>query len=458
MTRNSGIKIIAVTPGGLAQAAGVLPGDVLMKVNGETVLDSLNYQFLVSQRDSTKITVKKPDGVMFSAILENGGDALGLELDEDEIRICGQRCVFCFVEQMPKGFRPSLYLKDEDIRLSFLHGHFTTLSNSDDFELDRIIRERLSPIHISIHATDQDARIRLVGNPKQGDILRKVDRLIDGGVDMHTQAVIVPGYNDGEIWERALADLWERRKDSASISGARKGGILSLSCVPVGLTEHRQGLPQIKAIDSHYASLWVDRWKRKLRDYSIGSERKPWLLLADEWFSKAGLKVLGRNFYPADWNQIENGIGLIRRFEEHTKRFIKSKKAGNFAGCRLLLLTGMSFAPYLSGTLDLLRRCVDTDMTVVPVTNDTFGASVTVAGLLCGRDLLKAAQKNKYPGLDAVVIPSASVRAIDLFNQEYQFLDDMTLAEMESELGLPVVLSGDNLSNLLDSVFRAVQL
>jgi len=476
MANQAGIKIITVTKDGLALAAGVSSGDALLEVNGEPVLDNLNYQFLVSRRDSTEILVKKPGGALLRAVLQNGGNGLGLELADDEIRVCKQRCVFCFVEQMPKGFRPSLYVKDEDIRLSFLYGQFTTLSNSDDPELDRIIRERLSPIHVSVHATDPRARRRVVGNPSQGDILNKIDRLISGGVEIHTQAVIAPGYNDGEIWERTLADMWERRVNSAS--GERNGGVISLSCVPVGLTAHRQNLPPIKAIDAAYASSWARRWKRESRHYAIGPENRPWLLLADEWFSKAGLGLPGRKYYPADWNQIENGCGLIRRFQEHARRFIRSERAGGFAGLRLLLLTGISFAPYLSQTIEALTRYVDAEITVVPVPNRAFGDSVTVAGLLCGRDLLNAAQKNKRAAkgqLDAVVIPGASLRktvsipatleAIETTNRQtppgrhcnqaadvYQFLDDMTIAEMESTLGLPVIQSGDNLSGLLAGV------
>ena len=477
MAGSGGIKIIAVTPGGLAAAANVSPGDVLLEVNGETLLDNLNYQFLVSQRDSTEILLKKPGGALFRAVLENWGDGLGLELADDEIRICKQNCVFCFVRQMPPGFRQSLYIKDEDIRLSFLYGHFTTLSNSDNVELDRIIRERLSPIHVSVHATDPGARGRIVGAPGQGDILRKIDRLIDGGVEIHAQAVIAPGYNDGEIWEHTLADMWGRRGNDASNAGKQKGGVISLSCVPVGLTAHRQNLPPIQAIDAGYASGWVRRWKRESRRYTIGGKKRPWLLLADEWFSKAGMKAPGRKYYPADWNQIENGIGLIRRFQEHSRRFIKSDRAGGFAGLRLLLLTGHSFAPYLSQTIEALRRYVDAEITVVPVPNSTFGESVTVAGLLCGRDLLSAAQNNKRAAngqFDAIIIPSASVRRLTSIpaaakttgpqtlpcghcNQAmdtYQFLDDMTVAEMESRLGLPVIQSGDNLSSLLGQVAR----
>ena len=451
-----GIKIAAVVPGGLAEGVGVSRGDVLLRVNGEAVLDNLNYQFLVSQRDATEILVKKRGGEVFGAVLENGGDALGLELAEDKIRVCGQNCVFCFVRQMPKGFRPSLYLKDEDIRLSFLYGHFTTLSNSDDSELDRIIREKLSPIHVSVHATDPRARSRLVGNPRQGDILRKIDCLMGGGVEMHTQAVIVPGYNDGEVWERTLDDLWERRVGRSE--GAR-GGVISLSCVPVGLTGHRQNLPPIQEITPGYASAWTKQWKKEaIRRAALNGE--PWLLLADEWFTRAGIGVPGRSFYPMDWSQIENGVGLVRRFQEHSRRFIATGAARRFGGLRLLLLTGASFAPVLSRTVEALNQRVGSDLVVSEVSNRAFGTSVTVAGLLCGKDLLDTAKKhlrraNDSP-FDAVVVPGASVQSMT-DPPGGRFLDDVTIAEMQSKLGVPVTLSGDNLSQLLINVERATK-
>jgi putative radical SAM enzyme (TIGR03279 family) len=455
-----GIAITAVTPGGLAEGAGVSWGDALLQINGEDVLDGLNYQFLVSQRDSTEILIKKSDGQLRRAVLENGGDALGLELAEDKTRVCRQNCVFCFVRQMPRGFRRSLYLKDEDIRLSFLYGHFTTLSNSDDQELDRIIREKLSPMHVSVHATDPGARARLLGNPDHGDILRKIGRLADGGIEMHTQAVIVPGYNDGKIWENTLRDLWELR---ARRDGNARGGILSLSCVPVGLTAHRQKLPRIQEIDSGYAAAWAKTWKKKVtRLAALNGE--PWLLLADEWFTRGGVKPPGRRFYPRDWSQIENGVGLLRRFVDHAGHLLGAGPFGRFKGRRLLLLTGTSFAPYLSRTVAVLNWRAGADIAVAAVPNLAFGESVTVAGLLCGRDLLDAAEKRILAAgqaPEAVVVPSAAVQAATVpagrrgSKSVRRFLDGMTLTELQSRLGVPVALSGDNLLHTLANVARA---
>jgi len=467
--KQRGVLIIAVEPGSLAEEAGLEPGDRILEMNGEPVLDQLNYQFLVSQKDTTRLVVQKPDGSLDPLEVENGGDGLGLDLAEDEVKVCKQNCVFCFVHQMPKGFRKSLYLKDEDVRLSFLYGHFTTLSSSDEAELDRIVRERMSPIHVSVHATDPEVRVKVVGNPREGNILAKVDRLLAGGIDVHTQVVMAPGLNDGAAWERTLADLAARRKDHDQ---PRKGGVLSLSCVPVGLTGHREHLPAVADVDAAYARSFLARWKAEVPRYADPLDEEPWLLLADEWFTRAGLPVPGRTFYSRTWAQLENGVGLIRRYLEHTRGFLERPKAQGFKGRNVLLLTGSSFAPTLNESLARLNRATGSRLRALAVRNNAFGESVTVAGLLCGRDLAYAAHADReaHGGrpdwVQAVVIPSAALRTHTGPTDQYtlaggearpetMFLDDLTLAELERDLGVPVVPSGENLSQLLDHLRAA---
>jgi len=464
--KQKGVQVISVLPGSLAEAAGIAAGDHILRINGEAVLDQLGYQFLVSARDETEVEFQSGHHVR-TALLENGGDALGVDLAQDEVKVCRQNCVFCFVQQMPKGFRKSLYLKDEDIRLSFLYGHFSTLSSSDDAELDRVIRERLSPIHVSVHATAPEVRVRIVGNPREGDILRKIDRLLEGGIHIHTQAVLVPGLNDGAVWEKTVRELWERRSFQTSSPLKGKGGVLSLSCVPVGLTAHRQGLPEIPDVDPDFAAAWARRWKPEVRRLTQENDGEPWLLLADEWFTRAGLPMPGRDFYSGSWAQLENGVGLVRRFLDHSGRFLRSPRATGFKGRRALLLTGASFAPALNGVLARLNAAAGSQLRAQAVPNLTFGQTVTVAGLLCGQDLLRAAEADrKAQGgaprwVDAVVIPSASLRTQVGPTDQYtlpgqephpytMFLDDMTLAQLEERLGVPVVPSGENLSQTLD--------
>jgi len=468
--KQKGVLVIAVESDSLAEEAGIRAGDHLLEINGEPVLDQLSYQFLISQRDETELTFRTPDGGIRKATVANGENGVGLDLAEDQVKVCRQNCVFCFVLQMPKGFRKSLYLKDEDIRLSFLYGHFSTLSSSDDAELDRIVREKLSPIHVSVHATDPEVRVKVVGNKREGDILRKIDRLLEGGVDMHTQVVVAPGLNDDWVWEKTLQELWERRAFQTGGTRAGQGGVLSLSCVPVGLTAHREGLPLVRDVDPVYARAWVQRWTSQVRKYTETNEGEPWLLLADEWFTRAGLDVPGRSFYSRSWAQLENGVGLIRRFLEHSGRFLARPKARGFQGRKALLLTGASFAPVLNGTLAKLNRKAGSRLRAAAVRNFTFGESVTVAGLLCGKDLKYAAEADRQAHggdprwVDAVVVPSSSLRTHTGPTDQYtlagvehpearaMFLDDVTLAELSRDLGVPVVPGGENLSQLLDNL------
>ncbi len=460
-----GVQIISVEPGSLAEEAGLRPGDTLLEIHGEAVLDQLSYQYLITREDEADLLLQRPDGSTFEAYVENGGEGIGVDLAQDEVKVCKQNCVFCFVHQMPKGFRKSLYLKDEDVRLSFLYGHFTTLSSSDDAELDRIVRERLSPIHVSVHATDPVARIKVVGNPREGDILRKIDRLLAGGIDVHTQAVVAPGLNDGAIWQQTVDDLWKRRK-------AGRGSVLSLSCVPVGLTAHREHLPSVQDVGPDFARDWVARWTPEVRKYAKACDGEPWLLLADEWFTRGGIEVPGRSFYSRSWAQLENGVGLVRRFLEHSRRFIKSPRAQGFQGRRVLLLTGPSFAPTLTKVVADLNRAVGSHLRVVAATNFSFGETVTVAGLLCGQDLKYAAHADrdakggKADWVDAVVVPSSSLRTVTgptdqytlqgaVVREEGTFLDDLTLPQLAAELGVPAVPSGANLSHLLDHLEAA---
>jgi putative radical SAM enzyme (TIGR03279 family) len=464
-----GVQVIAVEPGSLAEEAGIRPGDTLLEIHGEAVLDQLSYQFLLSREDEARLRVRRPDGGVFEALVENGGEGIGVDLAQDEVKVCKQNCVFCFVHQMPKGFRKSLYLKDEDIRLSFLYGHFTTLSSSDDAELDRIVRERLSPIHVSVHATEPEARIRVVGNPREGDILRKLDLLLAGGIDVHTQAVVAPGLNDGAVWQRTLDDLWSRSRGGGRTG---RGGVLSLSCVPVGLTAHREGLPFVPDVAPEFARDWVARWTPEVRRYARASGGEPWLLLADEWFTRAGVEVPGRSFYSRSWAQLENGVGLVRRFLEHSRRFIRTPRARGFEGRRALLLTGSSFAPTLSRVVAQLNRAVGSHLRVAAATNASFGETVTVAGLLCGQDLRfaahadRAARGGRSDWVDAVVVPSSSLRTHtgptdqytlrgEVVREEGTFLDDLSLPELAADLGVPTVPSGANLSHLLDHLEAA---
>lgn len=467
---NNGVLVISVTPGSLANLNGINVGDKIISINNEPVLDQINYQFLITQFDKTLITVLKSDGSKKNVLINNGGNGIGIDLSQDKIKTCKQNCIFCFVKQMPKGLRRSLYLKDEDIRLSFLYGHFTTLSSSDYDELDRIIREQLSPINISVHTTNPTVRIQIVGNLREGNILEKIDYLISGGIHMHTQVVIVPNLNDAEIWKKTVGDLWQRRSFQTTGELAGKGGVLSLSCIPVGLTSHRKHLPFIQEISQEFAYKWVKYWTNEARNYAKKNNHEPWLLLADEWYTRASVPMPSRSFYSCDWVQIENGIGMIRKFIESSRNFIYKNRVKKFTNKHLLIMTGTSFAPTLTKIINKINDKANSNLRVIPVENRLFGKSVTVAGLLCGKDLAYAAyqDKNLYNNnpkwVDAIIVPSASLKINSGPTDQYtlnnhnnwsndaRFLDDITLMDLEKDLGVPIIPSGDNFFQLLNNL------
>jgi NifB/MoaA-like Fe-S oxidoreductase len=281
---------------------------------------------------------------------------------------------------------------------------------------------------------------------------------------------VAPGLNDGWVWEKTLRELWERRAFQTEGPWAGKGGVLSLSCVPVGLTAHREGLPQVADVDADYAQAWVKRWAPEVRHYTEANDGEPWLLLADEWFTRAGMEVPGRSFYSRSWAQLENGVGLIRRFLEHSRGFLARPKVQGFANRKALLLTGASFAPVLNGTLAKLNRKAGSHLRAAAVRNFSFGESVTVAGLLCGKDLKYAAEADRQAHggdlrwVDAVVVPSSALRThtgptdqytlsgVDHPEARAMFLDDVTLDQLSRDLGVPVVPGGENLTQLLENL------
>ncbi|MGH7344283.1 MAG: DUF512 domain-containing protein [Candidatus Rokuibacteriota bacterium] len=422
--------IAARTP---AAAAGLAPGDRIVAVNGHPLRDAIDFQFHAGDERLT-LTVERA-GVTSTKRLQRRGPALGLELAAPrpgDIATCANKCVFCFIHQLPKGMRKSLYVKDDDFRLSFLHGNYITLSDLDEASFERIIEQRLSPLYISVHATDPELRHALLGRPRHSaEILPRLERLAKAGIRMHAQIVLCPDLNDGVHLERTVFELAPLHPHVATTA-----------IVPVGLTRHRERLPALRSLAPDEARALVataDRWQRRWLA-ELGSR---FLFLADEIYLLAGLSLPPAASYEG-FPIAEDGIGLVRRFEDGFNRLVTRRKRTPRADA-LTVVTGELFAPRLRALLAHSGFDPAT-VRVAAVPNDFFGPAIGVAGLLTGRDIQR--QLATQPDLGrAVLVPAVAVR-----DGEGIFLDDLTPADLTRDLGVPVKVVQPTPSALLKAI------
>jgi putative radical SAM enzyme (TIGR03279 family) len=414
------MKILSVHDGSIAADAGVQPGDELLAINTQPVRDVLDFRFHEGDEDVLLRIARNGEIIEFE-IEKDEHDALGLEFDEMKILSCGNDCIFCFVDQNPAGLRKELYFRDGDYRLSFMYGNYTTMTNAGPAILRRIISQRLSPQYISVHATDFEVRKRLMGISKDDHILEKIAQLHDNSIDMHTQIVLCPGFNDGQVLEKTVYDLYRYRKR-----------IVSLAIVPVGLTDHRFNLASLKRVDKAYARRLlkiVGGWQKEFRA-EIG---RAFVYPSDEFFITAGLPIPPPAYYDG-FPQIENGVGMARIFQ---MQFARS--AGRFPARlprrkRMVMVTGkLAGGMMRSEILPRLREIRNLDVDLVVARNTLFGPHVTVAGLLSGK-CLYSALKGKCTKADLVLLPP------DVTNTTGLFLDDMTLQQLQEQLNVPVMI------------------
>lgn len=417
-----GAVIERVEEGSIAAEAGLAPGDEIIAINGSPVNDLIDYRYLCAD-EHVDIEVRKADGEEWLIEIDKDCDEeLGIGFTSetfDGLRRCQNHCVFCFLDQMPVGMRRSLYVRDDDYRLSFLHGNFVTLTNLRPEDIERIIALRLSPLYVSVHATDPDVRRRLLRNRRAGEIVPLLKRLCEAGIEVNCQVVLCPGYNDGEVLDRTiadLADLWPRA--------------LSLAVVPVGLTRFRAGLPEIKAVgpaEAEAVIAQVEGWQTRLAERGVTD----FLYLADELYLIAG-RPLPRYEEYGNFPQLENGVGLVRLFEEEFK-VAEARFPAAIRPRRVRIVTGVSAGSLIKGLAARLERVQGMRAEVLVVENEFFGPTVTVAGLLTGRDIL-AALRGRAP-VDEVLIPAAALRY-----EGDRFLDDLTPAELAKEIGQKVTI------------------
>jgi putative radical SAM enzyme (TIGR03279 family) len=404
-------RIATVAPGSIAEELELQPGDLLLAVNGAAVADYIAYRFAIADEVVTLAVAR--DGECWEIEIEKEVDEdLGIGFEEDVfdgMRRCANRCVFCFEEQMPAGMRSSLSARDDDFRLSFLHGNFITLTNLRPGEWERILREHLTPLYVSVHATDPEVRRRMIHNRRAGEILPQLRQLGEAGIEAHTQIVLCPGWNDGAVLERTLDDLT-----------ALYPTVISVGVVPVGLTGHRPKGPEVRPVspaDADAALAAIERRQAEL----LGKLGTRLIFAADEFYLATGRPIPPAEAYEG-YPQRENGIGLTRIFLDElaaVKRFPAGK------GRKLTIATGALATPPLELLADRLRAA-GWQAEVIPVPNHFYGGGVNVAGLLTGQDIL-AALRGKELG-EMVLLPSV------VLNADGVLLDDLAPEELEWEL------------------------
>ena len=411
-------------------------GDKLLSINGHEVEDVLDYRYW-SYEPQLTLVFRSADGEEYSVKARKGeGEDLGLDFEEylmDRPWGCSNRCKFCFIDQLPKGLRKTLYFKDDDARLSFLTGSYITLTNLSERELERICALKISPINVSVHATDGALRAELMGNPKAADIMGPLKRLADAGIVMDCQIVCCPGWNDRGQLSRTMSDL-----------AGLYPGVNSVSIVPVGLTKHREGLAELRPFDRESAAETIDRVEAFAEEclQRLGS-RVFWC--SDELYLKAGREVPEDEYYE-EYSQLENGVGLMRLLETEFMAALRLAEPDEGMGGRFTIATGVAAAPLLEKLLQTAhKKCAKIDGRVYAVVNDFFGHTIDVAGLVTGGDLI-AQLRGKDLG-ERVLIPHTMLR-----HGEGVFLDDVTLEEASSALGVPVTPIGGSGGELLDAM------
>lgn len=416
MVKPQGAVIREVMPESIAEELELKPGDRLLRLNGQPLDDFIRFLTLSSESEIV-LEVEKSSGVIEVIEFEKDPDEpLGLSFEGliyDGIRVCKNNCLFCFVHQLPRGQRPTLYVKDDDYRLSFLQGCYITLTNLTEKDWQRIEELHLSPLYISVHATDPEVRCRLIGSPKAGEILSQLKRLIAAGVTVHTQAVLCPGINDGEILERTIEDLV-----------ALAPGVASLAVVPVGLTAHREKLFPLKGFSRDGAAKVlqiVHRFQQELLP-KLGTR---FVFAADEWYLAAVEPLPPEPAYEG-YPQLDNGVGLLQWFySEFEEVFQDILPRLSQMQMHLTVVTGHSAQGLWQDIAERFAKdCPGIRLSVLPVTNRFFGETVTVAGLLGGKDLMEAIQE--YPDNSGLFL----IPQITLKQDEAVFLDGISLDEL----------------------------
>lgn len=431
-----GLKIESVLPESMGEALGLLPNDILEAINGQPIRDAIDYRFHLGEED-IEVQIRRGSDVFIFEIEKDIEDDLGVEFEEMPILKCDNKCVFCFLHQMPKGMRKTLYYQDDDYRLSFLHGAYVTLTNLSDEEFERIINQRLNPMYISVHATDPTLRAELLGRKDPTPVLDRIDVLAKEGIRMHTQVVLCPGVNDGQALKQTIFDL-----------AARHPHIESVGVVPLGLTKFRKNLPDLTPVsvsDAEMAIAQVTEWQNIYKK-KFGTR---FVYLGDEFYLKAGQPIPSPVAYDG-FPLVENGIGMVRRFMDAFEDQVHVLEDMDVPKQTFVLVTGMLGQQFLAPMVERLNRISWISVRLVPVANRFLGEGITVSGLLTGADIRDAVKATGVTASEQVLLPPNCV------NHNGLFLDDLTPADLNEQLGCSVYVGTydliESIQNAMDGI------
>ncbi|MDO4282426.1 MAG: DUF512 domain-containing protein [Clostridia bacterium] len=443
------VLIYGVKKGSIAEEIGLKKGDLILTLNGEKIVDILDYKFNVAD-EYLEIEIEHKDGTIeIYEIEKDESEDLGIIFESeliDEPRSCYNKCIFCFMEQLPDNVRETLIFKDDDYRLSFFSGNYITMTNMKDIDVDRIIRYRLSPINISIHATDEKVRCMMLNNRHAGKVLEYLDRFYQAGISINTQIVLCKGINDGNILKKTIVDL------------SKYAPVLKSICiVPVGLSNNRDGLYPLEALSKEdcentidLVSKYQEKFKKKFKT--------PLVFLADEFYLKAGRKMPNYSDY-GEFGQIEDGIGMTALFEHDFKKEIKQLKEKNISYPKsktISMITGKIVEDYMKKKAKAIQaRVGNLNINIIAVENEYFGEQITVTGLITGRDILKTLHGLKEDGINIgeyIVIPRVMLK-----DDEDIFLDDTKLEDLQKELKLPIVVTDGSAKVFIESTILNVK-
>ena len=427
--------IASVEPGSIAEELELEAGDILLEINGNKIEDVFDYHYLMNE-EYVEILVRKANGEEWELEIEKEFEEdLGVSFENgmmDDYRHCTNKCIFCFIDQMPPGMRETLYFKDDDTRLSFLQGNYVTLTNLKENDVEKIMKYKLSPINISFQTTNPELRCKMLHNRFAGESLKIVDRLVEAGITINGQIVLCKNWNDGEELERSMKDLYKYLPN-----------LQSVSVVPVGLSKYREGLEPLEPFtkeDAKKVIAQIEKWQKKaVEEFGLH-----FIHASDEWYLLAEDELPKEESYDG-YLQLENGVGMLRLLETEFQDALL-EKSGDSVKRKVSIATGKLAAPFISKLMeDLKKKYTETEVMVYDITNEFFGERITVAGLITGQDLKKQL-KNQDLG-EKLLLPCHMLRS-----GEEVFLDDVTVSELSEYLQIPIEIVDSDGAILLNHV------